>query len=325
VRIALGAVAVGIALLPLTPAAAISDGHPVSATTMGVPDVAETWYTTLPIPKCATIPLCPQLGALVSKLLSLAPLNTIRVANTLGQEEARAYVLPDLEALHKGDAAHGRMVLPLDASPTAGTLSPQTAKIEACLATQRFTDAPNGGTGALPKTDCFVQAPLTYDAKDKAFTLDLTPFLRSWEIGRPRDGIALIPRPSGTNKSLTATWLVAFTPHTTATPATGIRSLITISGSTSATARPSSASATPTTVTVPVPASISLPGPTTEVRPVSPPEVASPQQTTVAYPTTIGRGFRYPVVFVVPLLMLLGAIFFARVFTADATPRRHHS
>jgi hypothetical protein len=27
-------------------------------------------------------------------------------------------------------------------------------------------------------------------------------------------------------------------------------------------------------------------------------------------------------VFIVPLLMLLGAVFFARIFTSDATPRR---
>jgi hypothetical protein len=53
--------------------------------------------------------------------------------------------------------------------------------------------------------------------------------------------------------------------------------------------------------------------------------IAGNPQTTVAYPITVGRGFQYPLVFVVPLLMLLGAIFFARIFTSDATPRRLRS
>jgi hypothetical protein len=333
-RIAAAAVAVGIAVLPLTPAAAISIGTrplaeavaaPTSAAPNGVPDVAETWYTTLPIPKCATIPLCPQLGSIVSKLLSLAPLNSIRVGNILGQEFERAYVLPDLSALHKGDDAHGQMVLPLDTSPAAGTIAPTTAKIEACAATQKFADAPSGGTGALPKTDCFVNTPLEYDAKLKAFTLDLTPFLRGWEIGRPRDGIALIPSPSAANKSLSSTWLVAFAAHTTATPTTRIHSLITGTGSVS-TGTPASQTPTPTPTPVtsaPTVPGITLPGTTTvEVPPAGPPVIATQPQTEVAYPITVRRGFQYPLVFVVPLLMLLGALFFARIFTSDATPRR---
>jgi hypothetical protein len=334
-RIAVATVAVGVAVLPLTPAAAMSIGanpfHATSvaqppASTNGVPDVAETWYTTLPIPKCASIPLCPQLGAIVSKLLSLAPLNSIRVGNILGQESERAYVLPDLSAVHKGTDAHGQMVLPIDTSPTAGTISPATAKIEACAVTQKFPDAPSGGTGALPKTDCFVNAPLKYDAKHNAFTLDLTPFLRGWEIGRPRDGIALIPSPSTADKSLTSTWLVAFAAHTTATPTTRIHSLITTSASVSpGGSTPIVPMPTPSGATVdPAIPGVTLPGTTTvEVPPAGAPEIAP--QTEVAYPTTVGRGFRYPVVFIVPLLMLLGAVFFVRVFTSDATPRRHQS
>jgi hypothetical protein len=335
-RIAAGAVAVGFAMLPLTPAGAIPIGTtPIGTTSIaqspapssGVPDVAETWYTTLPIPKCASIPLCPQLGSIVSKLLSLAPLNSIRVGNILGQESERAYVLPDLSAVHKGDDAHGQMVLPIDTSPTAGTIAPQTAKIEACAATQRFADAPSGGTGALPKTDCFVSSPLKYNAKLKAFTLDLTPFLRGWEIGRPRDGIALIPSPSAADKSLSSTWLVAFAAHKTATPSTRIHSLITTGAAVNSGMPPStstSPSPTPTSPTsvAPVPG-LSLPGTTVEVPPAGAPEIAP--QTEVAYPITVGRGYRYPVVFIVPLLMLLGAVFFARVFTSDATPRRHQS
>ena len=67
----------------------------------------------------------------------------------------------------------------------------------------------------------------------------------------------------------------------------------------------------------------SLPPPSTQVPPAQPPVVAGQQPpTSVAQqPAAFATSVPPSLAFVVPLLLLIGAVFFARVFTRDATPR----
>jgi hypothetical protein len=66
-----------------------------------------------------------------------------------------------------------------------------------------------------------------------------------------------------------------------------------------------------------------LPPPATSGQPDVPPVVAGAQQPAAPaqQAAAFATGVPQPLAFIVPLVMLAGAAFFARVFTRDATPR----
>lgn len=318
-RLALGAVvAVPLAWLLAAPAQAIPmNGDPSSAKTVG--DSAEAWYAAAPIDLCTTPLGCPPEQVPTSPY----PANTLHVGVAGGQETARTYLLPDLLSLPIGSTpTSGVMTLPVDSANTDGSVSPATATMIACLATAPFADGTAGSSSGAPKTDCKTSVKAEYDAKKVDFTVDLTPFLKAWSSGQPPLGIALVPDPS--KSSPTDNWHVTINgrklagkPH--------VESAITykpappVSSSSTGTTTPPA----PTTNAQPPPVSVPSVPASTGTPPQPAPVVAPSQQPAPsAQPVAFTREFQYPLAFLAPIVLLLGIVFFVRLFTRDPMPRR---
>jgi hypothetical protein len=287
-----------------------------------VGDTAEAWYAVpsgslcLPIIGCLPVPL---------PLPSGYPAGTLHVGLTAGKESARAYVVPAATgAVKRGVVAGGSLILPIDSSPLAGTAGLSSAKIDACLTIGTLpahATASAALSGIPPKADCHVSARAVYDKSSDDFSVDLSRFAARWQRGAPYRGIALVPVASGVG--LLDNWQVAFDGKGSKAAAV-VHSLIADvpshgpgAGSLpTASASPATqpASATPPGIAFPAP------GTQTEVPPVSPPQVAPTAQASVYLIRS--KRFRYPAIFIAPLAILAGVIFFGRLFTGTTVPSR---
>jgi hypothetical protein len=284
-----------------------------SIQTFTVADAAEAWYAAAPIDICTTPLGCPPPQAPTSPY----PADTLHVGIAGGQESARTYLLPDFTSLPFDATVVGaEMTLPVASGTGDGTVSPDTAKIRACLATKPFADDAQGSTSTPPSPDCDVSATPTYDAAKGTFTLDLQPFVDAWSGGSPRYGIALVPD----TKSVAPTdaWHVAFNGRKRADSAH-------ISSSVTVRIEPQPAAvvpAAPPAAVVPAAPAPVLPQPAAVV-PAAPAPVVAPSrqpQPFQAQPVALSRPFQYPLAFLLPLALLAAAVFFARLFTRDAAP-----
>ena len=322
----LSGASVPLAWLMVAPA----DAAPVEAHgshTAQVADSAEAWYADAPVNLCTTPLGCPPADVPSSPY----PEDTLHVGVAGGRETARTYVVPDLAAIPYGATyTAGTMTLPVATGDEDGTSSPETAKLVACLTTKPVTDGTQGSTETPPKVDCETSAKASYDAKKSLFTVDLSPFLSAWSHGALPFGIALLPDPKAAQP--TDAWHVAFNGRQRK-GAEHISSVITFTppapldtggtttggvgtGGTTTTAPPPVDTGPPSTTNVP------LPGSASQAAPDQPaPQVAPPSTTTQAQPAALSREYQYPLAFLLPLAMLVGAVFFARLFTRDATPR----
>ncbi|MBV9293600.1 MAG: hypothetical protein JO222_14220 [Frankiales bacterium] len=296
-----------------------SAGAPLAVT---VGDVSEAWYADSPIDVCSTPLGCPPQPVPSSPY----PPDTLHVGVAGGQETARTYVQPNLLGIPFGSTlVTGTMTLPLAADGQSGNSSPATAHLLACAAKAPAPDGTQGSTSKAPDIDCATASPAKYDAKRGLFTVDLKPFLTAWSTGNA-PGIALVPDPKGTQP--TDAWHVAFNGHKRA-------KVKHISSTFTYTPLPSTGGTQPVPTppaSVPSAPSVSQPGPvnlpppsTTTTQPAAPPVVATPQTPTVApqtQPVALVRPFQYPLAFLMPLALLVGAVFFARLFTRDPTPIR---
>jgi hypothetical protein len=318
-RAALVAAAVGpLSWLAIAPAGAALTGSSDQRTAT-VADVAEAWYAHSPIDICTTPLGCPPAQVPTSPY----PAHTLHVGVAGGQESARAYVLPNLVSLpYAAKLLSGTMTLPVTTSSDAGTVSADAAKLQACLTTAPIPDGTEGSTQAPPAVDCKTKALLTYDAKKAVFNFDLTPFLAAWSAGKPALGIALLPAAGAPTDS----WHVSFNGRKYA--GSHIASTVVF------TPPPSTGSGSTTTAPPPVkppatkpapqsPPDISLPPQSTGTPPAPAPQVATPA---VPAPATqavaVSRSFQYPLAFLFPIGLLVGAVFFIRLFTRDPLPVR---
>src|SRR3954468_1835947 len=324
----LGGVAAPVCWLLAMPAAAAPTAMPASAAahTVTVADVAEAWYSASPIDSCTTPLGCPPDQAPTSPY----PADTLHVGVAGGQETARTYLLPDLSLVPVG--AHlgsTTMTVPVATGTADGTQSPDTAHVVACLVTEPFPDGGQGSSQAPPKTDCSVSDPATYDAKHSTLTVALSAIAGAWSQGAPELGVALVP--DAKKSQPTDAWHVAVNgrkrqgaPHVS-TVVTYFGSDYVppqnLGGGTGVTGTGADDTSAPPPASV-LPAQ--LPPPSAQVPPAQPPVVAGqqPATTTLAQqPAAYTRGVPPSLAFIVPLLLLAGAVFFARVFTRDATPR----
>lgn len=311
-----------LALLPLAAAHAALVDEDRTATAM-VGDAAEAWYAPVPVDLCTTPLGCPPAEAPSSPY----PPDTLHVGVAGGQESARTYLLPDLAGLPYGaTVTGGTMTLPVAAATGDGTQSPEAAHMVACLSTAPVTDGAEGSTAAPPKVDCHTSSPLSYDADKGVFTLELTPLLAA-TAGVLPFGIALVPDPDKT--TVTDAWHVTFNGR--ARPKTDhISSLLTFQRPVAQpvpTGDPGSGSVVDQPPPVQPPAQpvpgIGLPNPAEGPVDDSPPQVAPPAAAP-AQPVAFSREFQYPMTFLLPLVLLAGAVFFVRLFTRDATPVSVH-
>ena len=282
--------------------------------TVTVADAAEAWYADSPIDICTTPLGCPPSPAPSSPY----PADTLHVGVAGGQESARTYLLPDLSSLpFDATIIGGEMTLPVAAATGDGTVSADAAKIRACLATKPVVDGTQGSTSTPPAINCDISATPAYDGTHNLFTLDLQPFIDAWSGGQPRFGIALVPDKSTQPSDA---WHVTFNGRKRSGSGH-------ISSSIKVRISPPTEAVVPASPAVPAaPApSVPLPAPAAAAPPAAPPVVAPTQQqpqTIQTQPVALSQPFQYPLAFLLPLALLAGAVFFARLFTRDATPLR---
>lgn len=329
----LAASAVPLGLLLAAPAqgdtvSAAAKPAPTASKTVTVADVAEAWYADSPVDVC-TAPLgCPPADTPTSPY----PADTLHVGVAGGQETARTYLQPDLLAVPFGATVlHAAMTLPVGTGQGDGTQSPGAASVVACLATGSFTDGTAGSASTPPKTDCATLARASYDAKHHVFTLDATPLLKALAAGSGARGIALIADLRGGQP--TDAWHVAFNGHKRAgahhisTAVTFVAPPPADYGATAATTPVNTQPPGGTGATVPPSlTSVGLPSQAAATTPGDAAPLVAAQQPAAAavaqQPVVFSAGFQYPLAFLLPLGLLAGAIFFARLFTRDATPMR---
>jgi hypothetical protein len=320
----LGGIAVPFGWLLAMPAAATPADAPAAGLphTITVTDVAEAWYSASPADLCTTPLGCPPEQAPSSPY----PADTLHVGVAGGQETARSYLLPDLSVVATGARVlTAVMTIPVATGSTDGTAAPDSARVLACLATEPFPDGQQGSTQTPPKADCTKSAAAAYDAKKSVLTVDLGPIATAWASGTAPFGVALVPDPKASQP--TDAWHVAINgrkrqaaPHVqTVITYTAPDLSMSFGTATSPTIGGSITSAPPPASVPPA----QLPPASAGAPPVAPPIVAGqqPPTTTLAQqPAAFARGVPPPMAFIAPLLLLAGAVFFARVFTRDATP-----
>ena len=326
--------------LALTAGAVLGPALPALAAANGIATVkptAEGWYRTAPV--CGIPTGCGALSAAPSQY----PPDTLHVGVNSGTEEARTYLQLDLAKLPAGTKpSGGTLLLPL-AGSRDGTRAPETAKLRACAVTDEVTDV-HGSFAAPPKVDCeSASAPAVFVAAQgedpAAFTVDLAALTAAWEAGAQPGALALLPA-EGTAPP--QSWHTAFSDRTRTgagvVPISAALSFVSASVDTSSQAAP--AVAPPPFEPAPAPAFASgsgsvdvgpetafaapelsaqtplLPAPVAQAAP-APVPAPVPQQVVPVAQSFVQGGFRYPAVFLLPLLLAIGVGWLGRALTRD--------
>jgi hypothetical protein len=295
-----------------------------------VAPAAEGWHRTAPT--CALPTGCPEAPS------PYAP-DTLHVGVNLGAEEARTTLLLDLAALPAGSKpVGGQLRLPVSTGPQDGTRNPEAAKILACVVIEPVADV-DGSFAPPPEADCnsaSVEAVFSAATGDEpaALTVDLAPLAPRWQDFAVPGALALVPGVV----ARTDTWHVAFSDRTRegadVGKVTAAVSFVPLPG-TDPQPPPSTPLDVPAETGVAVVPDFDVPeapftaaGPALEV-PVSLPEPAA-QAPAVAAPapqaapaqavpvaSLLDAGFRYPAVFLLPLLLALVFGWLGRALTRD--------
>jgi hypothetical protein len=307
---------------------------------------AEAWFRSTPS--------CSMPTGCLAQERALAPQyapDTLHVGVHFGSEEARTHLRLDLAALPAGTSAtDGVLRLPVAAGPDDGTRAPETAKIRACFLVDHV-DEVNGSFDEPPAPDCeaasvpAVFAPAT-EAGPAIFTVDLGGLLTLWRSSPQPGVLALLPAEGAAPADR---WHVAFSQRDRVgddvEPITAALALVTQSSEVPPAPPPAVAAPAlggvaealggvaeapggvaeapgfvpPAAMTfaapaLPVPAGQdpSLAAPlVTAAQPVAPAAAVTP----VAQP--LSAPFRYPGVFLLPLLFVGAASWIARALTRD--------
>lgn len=315
-----GGIAVGPAALP---ASAAGSGNTTIQTAV------EAWYRHNPT--CSLPTSC--LGAGQKPPSPYAP-DTLHIGVAAGQEQDRTYLQLDLTMLPAGTKpVGGQLRLPVATGPQDGTRASETASLQACLVADAFADA-DGSVAEPPKVDCgavstaavFVPAA---GAVPAAFTVDLTDLADAWAKGGQPGSLALLP---GKDVAATDSWQVAISARARSGPGvakiTAALSFVALAVN----------GANPPAVAAPVDSGYAAappfsPGTNSDVvaspsvqiqtltAPAPAPGVArlAPVLVATALPSAavVPHGFKYPGVFLLPILMIGAATWVARAMTRD--------
>lgn len=281
---------------------------------------AAAWFQ--PDPLCATPLGC---GFIKLPALSPYPKGTFHIGTAVGRQIARAFIAVNL-GKQGSDIRGGTLSVPLDTSPTDGSLNPQAAKVNVCVTYQAVTDVEGAFDGA-PAANCLPAAPAKYVAKPAPHLVANLERLASGLSGGGLSGVkgfALLPADAApttawqlvfklpTTKSApgpTLSLLVGKVRHVTATPPAGHHGDGHEPGNLPAPVVGTGVAPAPT-----------LPPATTVV----PPDNTKP---VIANPSTpVGRfvtvGYQYPEVWLLPLLLLVLIPYALRSLTKDLTRKR---
>jgi len=138
------------------------------STTVGT--ATESWYLTAAAAP-VTVPGAPA--------VSPYPEGTLHVGVTAGQEDSRSYLSLDLGSVDVDDIVGGTLVLPI-AAADAGTRNLEMAKVRVCRSVDAG-DEVRGSTAPAPPFECAISAPAVLDAEAEAFEVDLGPLVGSLE------------------------------------------------------------------------------------------------------------------------------------------------
>lgn len=316
-----GCLTAGAVLGPALPALAAGSGTTV------VQPSAEAWYRSTPL--CALPTGCVDATGAPSPYAD----DTLHVAVNGGQEEARTYLQLDLSALPAGTKPSGGTLL-LPVASGAGTRAAGSATMQACAVKVDVQDA-DGSFAQPPAVDCEgASTPATYVPAEgenpAAFTVALAAFASAWTGSAAPGAVALLP---SADTAPPATWHVAFSGREReGEDVVPIRANVAyVSAAVDTDAEP--VPFVPPFVFEPAPAfepapifdtgsSFAAP-PLTVDTPIAPqPEpqqapVAAAEQQVVQVASVIDTSFRYPAVFLLPLLFGVAVAWLGRALTRD--------
>ena len=322
-RLGAAVLVAGSAALGFVPVAAAAAPVTLTPTT-------EAWYQ--PNPTCAAPPGCVSTGILpaappATLPTSPYPAGTLHVGLSAGQETARSYLALPLSAL-TGTVQSATLDIPLDTSANDGSSSPETSHVQACLFSGPLAPA-DGSVDAPPTTSCRTSAALSYQAAPAPHLhADLGPL--SAELPSAT-GLALLP--DATKSTATDSWRVVFSAHTRTDSAKTAPAAVAVVVDEPAAGGglPADVPTQPTTgiavqpapntgfASQPmVPTAPLVPGGAPTVAAGNPPVAGVP----VAAPRTVTVGYAYPVVWLLPLGLLVVVPMIARLLTSDLTRRR---
>ena len=321
----------GAVLGPALPALAAGSG------TMTVKPSAEAWYRVTPA--CGLPTGCADLTGAPSQYSA----DTLHVGVNAGQEETRTYLQLDLGKLPAGTKpSGGTLLLPVAAGDNDGTRAPETAKLRACAVKAEVKDV-DGAFTAPPEIDCEIATvpamfvPATGD-KPAAFTIELSSLTDAWQ-GDVRPGaLALVP---AAETAAPESWHVAFSDRTRTgegvVPISAALAFVSASVDTSRDEAPvvdvpafesapapafdagtspfdsgGSTSFAAPAITAETPL---LPAPAAQTGPA--PVSAPAQQVVPVAQSLVQQGFRYPAVFLLPLLLAVAAGWIGKALTRD--------
>lgn len=295
---------------------------------------AEAWYRALPLPVALPPVPCTPAGCVPPVALPAAnpyPTKTLHVGASAGAEEARTYVSLDTASLPFGaEVAGGTLVLPVVADAAAGTLAPETATLQVCLATTAVQDGVEGALGGAPGTDCTTSSKAAFTpgtaSKPAVFTVDLKPFANAIATGQA--SFAILPLVQAADAGA---WHVAFsrrdrvggTPISATLVVAGDDPVDTPTGPTAPTDSGTDTGELPpvgsgSTPGAPLGSSPSGPQPP-QTAPV-PPQVSGPRAVPVA--AAEDTSFAYPGVFLVPLVLVAALGWACRAMSRDLVQAR---
>jgi hypothetical protein len=335
-RVLLGlALTAGAVLGPALPALAAGSGTTV------VKPAAEGWYRATPA--CALPTGCADLAATPSQY----PPDTLHVGVNAGTEEARTYLRLDLAKLPPGTKPSGGTLLLPVAGSDDGSRSPETAKLRACAVTEEVEDV-EGSFATPPEVDCeTVAVPATFVPAEgenpAAFTVDLAALTAAWGSHSQPGALAMLP---AEDVAPPESWHVAFSDRTrTGDDVVAITAALAfVSTSLDTDSEPAPVVAPPPFEPAPPPsfdslsssggidvdagasfaapalsAGVPLPAPAAQAAP-APQSAPAPQQ--VVPVASFQSGFRYPAVFLLPLVLAVAVGWLGRALTRDlVTPQ----
>lgn len=321
----------------VAPAAASGE----STRTVAATTTAEAWYRTTVLEDGAGGELCGA-GLCPAVPANPYPEDTLHVGVVAGEPESVTVIAlapPPSGAVPVG----GTLTVPL-AEPEAGTTSPESSSVRACLATGPFEDVEGGAPEDVPPIDCGTSSVAVLDDGSSPMVLqvDLAPLVAGWSATSGDLGIALVASPQEDGGS----WHLAFSGRDReaegAAPISAdlllsVSSAATGSGDTT-TPPAGSGPAVPSAPTTPPSsgAAISPPTSTSDMDAMPAPSVAPPQ----AAPPVVDDGasaadpvaaplvelpYAYPAAWLLPLALLVGVTGLGHALRQEVTVREGSS
>lgn len=314
----------------VAPAAASGE----STRTVAATTTAEAWYRTTVLEDGAGGELCGA-GLCPAVPADPYPEDTLHVGVVAGEPESVTVIAlapPPGGAMPVG----GTLTVPL-AEPEAGTTSPESSSVRACVATGPFEDVEGGAPEDVPPIDCGTSSAAVLDDGSSPMVLqvDLAPLVAGWSATSGDLGIALV----ASSEEDGGSWHLAFSGRDRdAEGAAPISADLLLAVSSTATDPGDTTPIGPAPSTPPAPATppssdaaVSPPAPPTSTMDAMPaPSVAPPQ----AAPPVVDGGaaaadpvaaplielpYAYPAAWLLPLALLIGVTGLGHALRQDVT------